>query len=117
MTDVGLSAVTVLSNLEHLAINWLREVSGTDVLVDLPRLKTMSCCGCYNMEDEGLIRILKTARRIELFNLIYCRKLSSSFIDAAAKASQARGQPLMIMLNEPEKYELELEDDSLLRLI
>ena len=84
ITDFGLNSICKLYKLESLDISCNSDITGSEFKrASFNNLKKLICSCCINLEDGGLIRLLKCAKNLEYLNISYCYKITNATIDAA----------------------------------
>ena len=97
ITDDVIKSFSDLPKLEVLKICGIEEFSGL-VLVNnnFPNLKELHCQNCYALKDEHLINFLKCADKLELLDVIGCRKITNSSIKTAIEVTKNRTNNLLL---------------------
>ena len=93
--DDDLEPINKLKNLEVLKIEGLEYISGLK-LGNFPNLKELNCSCCYNLEDDFLIRVLKSADKLELIDFALCTKITNAVINVAFKQIKKRKNNIVL---------------------
>ena len=89
LSDIDLELLHELPNLEVLDICFNSNITGLGIR-RLSNLKKLSCFYCKNLEDEGLIKLLKCVTNLEYLDLRKCDKITNAVIDAAIDVTKVR---------------------------
>ena len=95
ISDSDLASICNLTKLEVIDISWLEKITGKG-LGNFLNLKEMHCMGCVNLEDGCLISLLRCAPKLELINLIYCKKITNAVLDVAIEETKKRTNNLVL---------------------
>ena len=88
-SDNDLVSISNFQKLEVLKITNFEHVTGS-ALRNLCKLKELHCENCKNLEDDGLISLLKCANNLESLSIINCPKVTRNVIDVAKKFAKNR---------------------------
>ena len=67
----------------------LENITGSG-LGNFPNLKELHCQYCEKLEDDHLIRLLRSSDKLELLDVRWCEKITNSVINVAIEVTKNR---------------------------
>ena len=95
ITDSELELISKLPRLQVLDIGGIDNVTGKG-FVGFSSLKKLECHLCRNLEDFGLINLLKCATNLEKLDIGHCEKITDCVIDSAIEVTKKRTNNIVL---------------------
>ena len=89
ITDSDLKPTCNLSKLEVLKIDLLLKITGSG-LGRLPNLKKLHCLHCKNLQDDHLIRLLRSADKLQYLDITGCNRITNSVLNVDIEVTKSR---------------------------
>ncbi|XP_076277320.1 putative RNA-binding protein EEED8.10 [Lasioglossum baleicum] len=96
VTSVGIAAIAALPKLETLIMNYLYQVSDTDMR-NVCSLKKLECRGS-NFTDTTMVELLASASQLELLDLTFCRGITNVTLKEAAAVTVNRTNNILLKI-------------------
>lgn len=97
LTDRGLSALSILNNLQELHIRHFMYIKG-DKLQDLSNLKILDCGCCKNINETSIIQLIEKSTNLEFINVSNCTNITMNLIQQANTITKKRTNSLMLRI-------------------
>ena len=97
-SDSAFELIGDLPELKMLRLEELNESTGAG-LRHLLKIKKFYCFGCINLEDNGLIDLLRCATSLEILDIYNCKKITNSVIDVAIQVTKVRTNNVVLEIN------------------
>ena len=98
ITDTGFKSLSNLPKLEALDVSFCENITGKG-LGGLSNLRAFYCLQCQNLEDTGLINLLKCANNIQFFDCRNCPKITQSLVNVAIDVTKNRTNNVLLNLH------------------
>ena len=98
LTDNGLKSICKLPKLEELRICGNENITGSG-FGRMVFLKKLICEECENLQDDGLIKLLRSAKKLEYLNIEDCSEITNTTIDAAIELLKNRKNNTPLEIN------------------
>ena len=95
ITDTDLDSIKNLPKLEVLTINWLYNITASGICC-LQNLKELHSVGCWNLQDNALINLLKNSSNLEFLDIRKCRKITSNFVIVSVEVTKQRSSNILL---------------------
>lgn len=89
ITNVGLSAVATIPQLEQLIMNNMAKVTDRG-LEGTRNLKKLICQNCHSLYDPGMCALVNNNSNLEYLDLSGCKQITNKILDEAADATHKR---------------------------
>ena len=97
VSDHTLELFGGLSKLKVLVIVGIDKITGSGLSV-LTKLKELNCIGCKNLENNGVIGLLRSVPNLEKFDISGCIKITNSVVDVAIQVTKVRTNNVVLKL-------------------
>ena len=98
VSDDALKLVGELGKLQVLRIVANFEITD-EGLVGLSNLKELYCRGCRNLEDHGVINLLKCTSDLQVLDVRKCSRITNSVVDVAIQVTKLRTNNVLLDLH------------------
>ena len=89
ISDSSLEVISKLPKLQVLRVEGLRKITGSG-FGGFPNLEKLNCSFCENVENNGLVNLLRCANKLKVLDFRYCPKITNSVIDVAIEVTENR---------------------------
>ena len=97
VTDSHLQYLSNLTKLEVLKIQSCIYITGSEIGC-FPNLKELCCRNCFDLEDDCLIRLLRCASKLELLDIVGCKKVTNSVLNVAIEETKKRTNKIVLKI-------------------